>query len=131
MRLQIGPKVGYPFVLRVAKPTSHNPGETTVPTSPSTSPEPTPPVDAPGKSAQKKPRRKSSAKKTAVKKTPSKLRTSRPKTVARKVSDGPMDDEIRLRAYFIAENRSRAGLAGDPAQDWIEARRQLQDEARG
>ncbi|HEY2101884.1 MAG TPA: DUF2934 domain-containing protein [Chthoniobacterales bacterium] len=35
------------------------------------------------------------------------------------------DDAIRLRAYFIAEERMRKSIAGDPQSDWIEARRQL------
>ena len=35
------------------------------------------------------------------------------------------DDAIRLRAYFIAEERLRRSLPGDPESDWIEARRQL------
>lgn len=41
----------------------------------------------------------------------------------------PSDDEIRLRAYFIAERRHRLSLPGDSANDWIEARRQLIEEA--
>ncbi len=39
------------------------------------------------------------------------------------------DDDIRLRAYFIAERRAQSGLAGDSASDWLEARRQLLEEA--
>jgi hypothetical protein len=35
-----------------------------------------------------------------------------------------------MRAYFISERRMRAGLEGDSAHDWLEARRQLQDEAK-
>ena len=41
----------------------------------------------------------------------------------------PSDEEIRLRAYFIAERRFRLSLSGDSANDWIEARRQLIEEA--
>jgi hypothetical protein len=41
------------------------------------------------------------------------------------------DDEIRLRAYFIAERRMREGLPGDSGHDWLEARRQLVAEAEG
>lgn len=41
----------------------------------------------------------------------------------------PTDDEIRLRAYFLAEHRVRGALPGDQAADWIEARRQLRAEA--
>jgi hypothetical protein len=41
----------------------------------------------------------------------------------------PSDEEIRIRAYFIAERRIQLSLAGDSAHDWIEARRQLIEEA--
>ncbi len=39
------------------------------------------------------------------------------------------DDEIRLRAYFIAERRMQSGMPGDSTNDWWEAYRQLQEEA--
>src|SRR5256885_5544641 len=42
----------------------------------------------------------------------------------------PSDDEIRLRAYFISEWRRQNGIVGESADDWLEARRQLQEEAR-
>jgi Protein of unknown function (DUF2934) len=35
------------------------------------------------------------------------------------------DEAIRIRAYFIAEQRERIGIPGDANSDWIEARRQL------
>ena len=41
----------------------------------------------------------------------------------------PTEDEIRLRAYFLAERRHRLSLPGDSNHDWIEARRQLIEEA--
>lgn len=41
----------------------------------------------------------------------------------------PSDEEIRIRAYFIAERRTQLSLEGDSAHDWIEARRQLVEEA--
>jgi hypothetical protein len=41
----------------------------------------------------------------------------------------PSDEEIRLRAYFIAERRIQLSLQGDSAHDWIEAKRQLVEEA--
>ncbi len=40
----------------------------------------------------------------------------------------PSDDEIRTRAYFIAERRLQLSLRGDEASDWIEARKQLMAE---
>ena len=39
------------------------------------------------------------------------------------------DDDIRIRAYFIAEQRVREGRPGSSDNDWLEACRQLQDEA--
>jgi hypothetical protein len=39
------------------------------------------------------------------------------------------DEEIRIRAYFISEQRLREGRPGDSGEDWLEARRQLQAEA--
>ena len=42
----------------------------------------------------------------------------------------PTDEEIRIRAYFIAERRHRLSLPGDSNLDWIEARRQLIEESR-
>jgi hypothetical protein len=42
----------------------------------------------------------------------------------------PTDDEIRIRAYFLAERRHQLSLPGDSAHDWIEARRQLIEESR-
>lgn len=35
------------------------------------------------------------------------------------------DDAIRVRAYFIAEQRARLAIPGNAQSDWIEARRQL------
>ena len=42
----------------------------------------------------------------------------------------PSDEEIRIRAYFIAERRIQLSLEGDSAHDWIEAKRQLIEESR-
>lgn len=47
---------------------------------------------------------------------------------ASKAALQPSDEEIRIRAYFIAEHRQRLGLPGDSDGDWIEARRQLLSE---
>jgi hypothetical protein len=38
------------------------------------------------------------------------------------------DDDIRLRAYFIAEQRMQTGMPGDSTHDWWEAHRQLLEE---
>jgi hypothetical protein len=50
------------------------------------------------------------------------------KAAAAKIT-GPSDEEIRIRAYFIAERRLQLSLPGDSAHDWIEAKRQLIEEA--
>ena len=77
--------------------------------------------------AAAKPRRKKAAPK---KKT---VRASKP-AASKKASPSapvpePSDEQIRLRAYFIAERRIQLSLAGDSAHDWIEAKRQLIEEA--
>ena len=41
----------------------------------------------------------------------------------------PLDDQIRLRAYFISERRRRFALPGDAESDWLEAKRQLLSES--
>jgi Protein of unknown function (DUF2934) len=63
-------------------------------------------------------------KKTAApKKSPAKQSTA-------KQPVEPTDDQIRLRAYFLAERRHKLSLPGDSNHDWIEARRQLIEEAQ-
>lgn len=39
-------------------------------------------------------------------------------------------EEIALRAYYIAEKRRAAGLPGNEHDDWLEAERQLMEEAK-
>ena len=39
------------------------------------------------------------------------------------------DEDIALRAYYIAEHRQRLGLHGTEHGDWVEAERQLREEA--
>jgi hypothetical protein len=41
----------------------------------------------------------------------------------------PSDEQIRLRAYFLAEQRAQFSLKGDHNSDWLEAKRQLFEEA--
>jgi hypothetical protein len=38
-------------------------------------------------------------------------------------------DDVALRAYFIAEKRQKLGLHGDAHSDWLEAERQLRAES--
>jgi len=40
-------------------------------------------------------------------------------------------DDVALRAYFIAEKRQKLGLPGDAHSDWLEAERQLRAESGG
>jgi hypothetical protein len=84
-----------------------------------------------------KPKKKSSPAAAAPKKkkpaSAKKPATKPPEEAAKKSSTAgpiePTDEEIRIRAYFLAERRQRLSLPGDSAHDWIEARRQLIEEA--
>ena len=78
------------------------------------------------KAAASKPKKKSAAPRKKPALTASSDSGSAP---APKQITEPSDDEIRLRAYFLAERRMRLSLPGDSAHDWIEARRQLLEEA--
>jgi len=61
---------------------------------------------------------------------PAKARVAQPASQPNRAEDrGITDDQIRLRAYFISEWRKQNGIAGDSAHDWLEARRQLREEA--
>jgi hypothetical protein len=57
----------------------------------------------------------SSRKKAMTRKTPA----------TKKEKSRVSDEAIRIRAYFISEQRKRVGIPGDANSDWIEARRQL------
>jgi hypothetical protein len=73
---------------------------------------------------------KPKAKKPAAKKSAAApARSSTKKAPSPSPLREPSDDEIRLRAYFLAERRLQLSLPGDSAHDWIEARRQLIEEA--
>jgi hypothetical protein len=79
---------------------------------------------------KKKPRATAKKKKpAATKKSPAKPPgTTTLKPAVRRAGE-PTDEEIRIRAYFIAERRHKLSLPGDSNHDWIEARRQLIEEA--
>jgi hypothetical protein len=83
----------------------------------------------PKKSTAKRATKKTSnSTKGAAKKNSS--RQSSRKTATRSVprakkAPEPSDEDIRLRAYFIAERRVQLSLEGDPANDWIQARQEL------
>jgi Protein of unknown function (DUF2934) len=76
------------------------------------------------RSWEKKPAAKKAATKSvrARKKTPAKSRLEAK-------SAPPTDEQIRLRAYFIAEQRAQGAIDGDHNSDWLEAKRQLFEEA--
>lgn len=79
---------------------------------------------------RKKPRLapvKSKAKKPAAKKSAAPASPRKPSSAS--ALREPTDEEIRIRAYFLAERRIQLSLPGDSAHDWIEARRQLIEEA--
>jgi hypothetical protein len=84
-----------------------------------------------------KPKRKIAPAASPKRKTPLKKKSSSAKKspVPPKASRGaagsePSDEAIRIRAYFIAERRLQLSLQGDSAHDWIEAKRQLVEEAK-
>ncbi len=60
----------------------------------------------------------------APKKTTAKAKTSKPAADGNSIPN----DDIALRAYFIAEKRRLQGLPGDESQDWLEAERQIASE---
>jgi Protein of unknown function (DUF2934) len=66
------------------------------------------------------------AKPAAKKATSPRKRVATRKTPATKREESRVSDEaIRIRAYFISEQRERLAIPGDANSDWIEARRQL------
>lgn len=88
-------------------------------------PEAPPPTAAKPSSSTPKP---ATRKKTASAKTAKAPKEKKPETAGQAPTE-PSDSDISIRAYFIAERRTRLSLGGDPATDWIEARRQLIEEA--
>jgi len=40
----------------------------------------------------------------------------------------PTFEQVRLRAYFISEQRRNAGIGGDQHEDWLRAERELRNE---
>jgi len=82
---------------------------------------------------EKKSNKKASSKRsTRANKLPASAKKQTPaKTKGRsnpKAAIEPTDEEIRIRAYFIAERRHRLELVGDADTDWLEAKRQLLSE---
>jgi hypothetical protein len=110
-----------------------------VPRKPKTPVDNEPPVSAgshsaDGKSNGAEPKKKPRAAVSPAKKkkagAPKKSPAKKTATPTAKAPVEPTDEQIRLRAYFLAERRHKLSLPGDSAHDWIEARRQLIEEAR-
>ena len=72
---------------------------------------------------------KTTTKKTAAAASAKKPAAKKPAAPKKKTAKYTEDD-VALRAYFIAEKRQRLGLPGDSHADWIEAERQLAAESR-
>jgi hypothetical protein len=83
---------------------------------PATPPEPVKPKASAAKAA------------TAGKKKPV---TAKPVASRKKAPEIHISNEdIALRAYYIAERRQKMGWPGNSADDWLEAEAQLREEAR-
>ena len=87
----------------------------------------TKPMGAASKPSRKRPTSLSDGKAAPRAKTRKPAARNKPKPAETAVSD----EEIRLRAYFIAERRMQNGTPGDSSTDWLAARRQLLEEAAG
>jgi hypothetical protein len=61
--------------------------------------------------------------------TETKSADSPPAMANEKKIEVPGIEEIQLRAYFIGERRATLGLSGDSTSDWVQAERELQEEA--
>jgi len=110
--------------------------ETTVPRKPKSPVENKPAADTTAPSANGKGNTAESKKKARAAATTKKSKPAAPRKPASKAASfaaskprlEPTDDQIRLRAYFLAERRHQLSLPGDSNHDWIEARRQLIEE---
>ncbi len=86
-------------------------------------------VTAPRKKSALAPAKPKGKKPASKKTTPPASRGSAKKASSAPALREPTDEEIRIRAYFLAERRMQLSLPGDSAHDWIEARRQLIEES--
>jgi hypothetical protein len=113
--------------------------KTTVPRKPRASVENKPAAEpaapsANGKASAAEPKKKTRAGAATTKKkkpaAPKKTSVKQPASTGSETALEPTDEQIRLRAYFLAERRHRLSLPGDSNHDWIEARRQLIEESQ-
>jgi hypothetical protein len=84
--------------------------------------------DAPVAEAETKVEKAVSERK-AIKKTVVSKPKAAGKTAAPATAITISNDDIALRAYYIAERRQAMGWPGDSHSDWVEAERQLRAEA--
>ena len=68
---------------------------------------------------------KTTTKKTAADVIAGKPTAKKPAAPRKKKEVRPTQEDLALRAYFLAEKRQKLGLPGDALADWIEAERQL------
>ena len=61
--------------------------------------------------------------------SPKKGKSSAPATTGENKIQDPTIEQIQLRAYFIGEKRVSLGTAGDSTSDWVQAERELKEEA--
>lgn len=86
------------------------------------------------KKASSKPAKRAATRKPAAK-VPASVSVAKVATVKKAAKTKPAisvvisDSDIALRAYFIAERRQNLGWDGDEHGDWVEAKRQLEEEA--
>jgi hypothetical protein len=92
-------------------------------TEPNNGVEATTPAKAAGRAKAPTTRKKSSSKSGPRSRKPRIAGTDAPGAVIEL-----QEEEVRLRAYFIAERRHRFDLPGDADSDWLEAKRQLLSE---
>ena len=99
----------------------------TAPENPETSPAVTAKSVKSAKTPAAKPAKAKSASKAPAARKPRPAAVTRKTRPSRHVAIS--DEDIRIRAYFIAEKRMQSGLPGDSDHDWLEAHRQLREEA--
>ena len=85
------------------------------------------------KTAAKKASKTSSGAENVSKPATRKAAPRKPAVAKAEPAAAPSDfssEAIALRAYYLGEKRQQLGLPGDSAHDWIEAERQLREEAQ-
>jgi hypothetical protein len=60
---------------------------------------------------------------------PQESANSAPAEASKKKIEDPTIEQIQLRAYFLGERRASFGISGDSTSDWVQAERELKEEA--